>query len=161
MSYLDMVHGLADAGVEFIVCGGVAVVWHGSSRVTDDLDILYEPGRENTRRLARILAGWHAYPRGMEPGLPWTPDERTLRQATMYALTTDAGSLDVFREMAGVGSWDQAIRGSSSLTLEGRQVRVLSIGQLIEAKRRAGRPRDLEDILTLEALAQLKRGGAG
>jgi predicted nucleotidyltransferase len=161
MTYLDLVLGLADAGVRFIVCGGVAVVWHGSSRVTDDLDILYEPGRENTKRLARRLAAWHAYPRGMEPGLPWTADERTLRQATMYTLTTDAGSLDIFREMAGVGSWDQAIRRSVMLSLEGRQVHALGIAQLLAAKRQAGRPKDLEDILTLEALAQLKRGGAG
>lgn len=161
MSYLDMVLGLADAGVRFIVCGGVAVVWHGSSRVTDDLDILYEPGRDNTKRLAQILAAWHAYPRGMEPGLPWTADERTLRQATMYTLTTEAGSLDVFREMAGVGRWDRAIRESVILNLEGRQVHALSIGQLLAAKRLAGRPKDLEDILTLEALAQLRRDGAG
>jgi predicted nucleotidyltransferase len=159
MSYLDLVTGLTDAGVHFIVCGGVAVVWHGSSRVTDDLDILYDPGRENTKRLAQVLAGWHAYPRGMEPGLPWAADERTLRQATMYTLATDAGSLDVFREMAGVGTYEQAIRSSVSLDLEGRRVHALSIGQLISAKRQAGRPKDKEDIVTLEALAQLRREG--
>lgn len=31
---------LAEAGVEFVVCGGVAVVLHGVERVTMDLEAL-------------------------------------------------------------------------------------------------------------------------
>jgi hypothetical protein len=38
---------LFDAGVEFIVIGGVAGVAHGSARLTRDLDVVYARSPEN------------------------------------------------------------------------------------------------------------------
>jgi hypothetical protein len=42
---------LSDAGIEFVVVGGVAAVLHGSSMVTRDLDVCAELNGENLRKL--------------------------------------------------------------------------------------------------------------
>lgn len=43
---------LTGAGVEFIVIGGVAGALHGSTLLTQDLDVVYARNPENIRRLA-------------------------------------------------------------------------------------------------------------
>jgi len=50
-----MIEGLTTASVEFVVIGGVAARAHGSTRVTEDLDICYETEPENVDRLAALL----------------------------------------------------------------------------------------------------------
>jgi hypothetical protein len=47
---------LADAGAEFVVIGGVAMVLRGSSRVTIDIDVCYARNDANLARLAHALA---------------------------------------------------------------------------------------------------------
>jgi hypothetical protein len=46
---------LNDAGVEYVLIGGFAVVIHGYERLTGDLDICYTRSRENVARLAAVL----------------------------------------------------------------------------------------------------------
>ena len=157
MSLLDLVTGLAEAGVRYVAIGGVAGVAHGSRRVTDDLDILYDTEPENSRRLAAALVAWHAYPRDAEPGLPFLMDERTLRNAATLTLTTDRGFLDVFREVRGLGRYEDAVREATSVDLGSARVVTLSLPQLIAAKRAANRPKDREHLLELEALLELGR----
>jgi hypothetical protein len=42
-------------GVEFVVVGGHAVAFHGYPRMTDDIDILVRPSRENGQRIIGAL----------------------------------------------------------------------------------------------------------
>ena len=46
-------------------------------------------------RLGRQLRDWSAYPRGIEPGLPFIMDAATLRAVPHLALTTIKGDIDV------------------------------------------------------------------
>lgn len=158
MSLLELVAGLSRARIRFLIAGGVAGTIHGSRRVTDDLDILYDTSTENTARLADLLIGWHAYPRDIEPGLPFVPDARTLRAVEVLTLTTDAGFLDLFRSMAGVGDFAAALPGAITVDLPDGAVSALSLDQLIAAKRAAGRPKDREHLIELEALRGLGNG---
>ncbi|NJK31889.1 MAG: hypothetical protein HC927_05455 [Deltaproteobacteria bacterium] len=43
----ELIRLLVDAGVEFIVIGGVAAAAHGAVRTTLDLDIVYARSPEN------------------------------------------------------------------------------------------------------------------
>jgi hypothetical protein len=52
-----------------------------------------EPAR--LERLGRQLRDWSAYPRGIEPGLPFIMDAATLRAVPRLALTTSKGDIDV------------------------------------------------------------------
>ena len=154
-----MVAGLARAGVRCVVIGGVAGTAHGSRRVTDDLDICYDPAPDNRARLAELLAAWHAYPRGVEPGLPFVMDALTLERAPILTLTTDEGDLDCFDQVQGVGTYAAVAAASEPVTVGEVGFRVLALPALVKAKRAAGRPKDREALLELEALHALKRRG--
>ena len=160
MSLPSMLGGLVRNKVKFVVVGGVAGVAHGSSRVTNDLDICYEADdAANVHALAKLLAAWRAYPRGVEAGLPFIMDESTMRGAPVLTLTTSEGDIDVMDRIAGVGSYAQVRRHSEKITALGVTFRVLDLPYLIKAKRAAGRPRDFEHLAELEALLELRRKG--
>jgi predicted nucleotidyltransferase len=160
MSLLDLLAGLTAAGVRFIVVGGVAAAVHGSRRVTDDLDLLFDTAPDNLDRLSDLLAGWRACPRGIEPGLSFIMDAQTLRGTEVLTLATDRGLLDLMAFVKGVGTYAKALAATVVVELATGPVRVLSLPQLIAAKRAAARPRDREHLIELEALRELQPPGA-
>ena len=159
MSFASMLSGLTKKKVRFVVVGGVAAAAHGSSRVTNDLDICYDAEAVvNIAALASLLAGWHAYPRGVEEGLTrsFIMDDRTLRNAPILTLTTSEGDIDVMDRIAGVGPYEAVRRHSERISALGVRFRVLDLPSLIKAKRAAGRPRDFDHLPELEALLALR-----
>jgi len=58
-------------------------------------EIKVEHDPPKLERLARQLRDWSAYPRGIEPGLPFIMDAATLRAVPHLALTTSKGDIDV------------------------------------------------------------------
>lgn len=157
MSLLGMVAGLTRAGVNFVVVGGVAASAHGSARVTDDLDVCYDTAVPSLERLAQLLASWHAYPRDIESDLPFIMDAQTLRMAPTLTLDTSEGRLDLLDTVEGVGSYD-ACRAASELirvTVDNQSIgfHALTLEALIRAKRAAGRRKDLDHLVELEAIA--------
>ena len=157
MSFASMLQGLTAAKVRFVVVGGVAAAAHGSAHVTNDLDVCYETGQANVKRLAALLSEWNAYPRGIERDLPFFMDERQLRTTPLMTLTTREGDLDVLDRVAGVGSFADV--SAESIEVEGFSVKfaVLDLPALIRAKRAAGRPKDFAQLPELEAIAALRR----
>lgn len=143
---------LDDAGVEFVIVGGVAATIHGSSRLTSDLDVLYARAPENLKRLVQALEPLRPYLRGAPEGLPFRLDEPTLRAGLNFTLTTTAGALDLLGEIAGIGTFDEGVRQSVQVSLFGRELRCLDLEALILAKRAAGWPKDLEVLAELETI---------
>jgi len=158
VSFASMLGGLVASNVHFVVVGGLAAAAHGSSRVTNDLDICYDAlDGDNLVSLAGVLAGWKAYPRGVETGLPFMMDDRTLRGAPILTLTTTEGDIDVLDRIAGVGPYADVRKHSEKVSALGVSFRVLDLPSLIKAKRAAGRPRDFEHLPELEALLALSK----
>ena len=160
MSFASMLSGLTKKKVRFVVVGGVAAAAHGSSRITNDLDICYDAEAvANIAALASLLAGWHAYPRGIEEGLTrsFIMDDRTLCNAPILALTTSEGDIDVMDQIAGVGPFDAVESHSERISALRVRFRVLDLPSLIKAKRAAGRPRDFDHLPELEALLALRK----
>jgi predicted nucleotidyltransferase len=148
---------LQEHRVEFIVVGGVAAIMHGSARFTQDVDVVYRRTAENLQRLERSLASHAPYLRGAPPGLPFHWDADTIRRGLNFTLTTDLGSLDLLGEIAGGGTYDKILPASIEKRLYGIRVLCLDLEPLIQAKRAAGRPKDLEAIAELEALLEETR----
>ena len=148
---------LAGSGIEFVIIGGIAGSIHGSTQATFDLDVCYERGDDNLRRLAEILSPLHPRLRGAPPGLPFAWDAETIRRGLNFTLHTDLGDLDLIGEVPGVGSYEQVRRASVTLPLFGFECAVLSLDGLIAAKRAAGRAKDKLILPELEALRDLTR----
>lgn len=94
--------------------------------------------------------------RGVPPGLPFRLDSPTIQAGLNFTLTTDHGAVDLLGEVAGVGTFDQALAQSDEKTAYGLKVRVLSIDGLIAAKKAAGRTKDQLHLLELEELKKLR-----
>jgi hypothetical protein len=145
---------LAQGQVEFLVVGGVAARAHGSARLTNDLDVVYRRTAENLERLVAALRPYTPHLRGAPLGLPFRWDAETLRRGLNFTLTTAFGDLDLLGEIAGGGGYDSLRADSASIAAFGVEILCLNLERLIETKRAAGRPRDLEAIAELEALLE-------
>ncbi len=145
---------LDDGDVAFIIVGGLAATIHGSSRLTQDVDIVYERSDENIERLVSALSPHNPYLRGTPPGLPFEWSAGTLRRGLNFTLTTAVGDIDILGEIVGGGSYDDLLAHTTTVELFARAHRCLDLPRLIHVKRAAGRPKDLEVIAELEALLE-------
>ena len=149
---------LAGAHVEFIIVGGAAATAHGSARLTQDLDIVYRRTPENISRLVQALAPHAPYLRGAPPGLPFSLDEKTLRNGLNFTLMTQLGALDLLGEITGGGLYEDLLPHSIRLSLYGVECLCLGLERLIHVKRAAGRPKDLEILAELETILEEQSG---
>lgn len=152
--FRGLLSALSDAGVEFILVGGVAATAHGSARLTLDVDVVYRRSPGSIERLVTALAPLHPYLRGVPPGLPFLWDARTLRSGLNFTLTTDLGDLDLLGEIVGGGRFEDLVPRTVGIRVFGMECRCLDLDTLIHVKRAAGRPKDLEAIAELEAIRE-------
>ena len=156
MFFARAIQALCDAGVDFVVIGGVSATFHGSARVTYDLDVCYSREFANLQRLARALESFRPRPRGFPAGLPFVWDERTLRNGTVFTLETEIGEIDLLAEVLGVGGFDDVRRHSVPVAAFEREFAVLDLPGLVSAKRAAGREKDLSALPELEGLLEAR-----
>jgi hypothetical protein len=147
---------LSEAGVDYVVVGGIAVAFQGYGRATKDLDITYDTKVDNLERLGEVLVAVNARLRGIGEDLPFVPDRRMLRRTSILTLDTDDGSLDLLVGPPGAPSYAALRRQADVVTLEGAEVRIASLDHLLAMKRAAGRPQDLADIEALEIARGLR-----
>jgi hypothetical protein len=159
-STLDLLRRLTDCKVEFVIVGGLAGVFHGSSVVTQDLDLCAPLHETNLARMLKALEG-------LEPRWRMRPEHPRLARdpadlagfKNLYLLTR-SGPLDVLSENSGLGTFDDVLRQSLQVEVSGISCRVLTIDALIRSKRALGRPRDLQVVTELEAIRE-RRGESG
>ncbi len=150
----SLIQRLARAKVDFILIGGAAATAHGSTRLTTDLDIVYARTPQNIERLSACLASLHPALRDAPAGLPFRMDAETVKRGLNFTLTTDSGALDLFGEITGGGTYEELLPHTVTLEVFGVSCRCLGLQRLIEVKRAAGRPRDLDAVAELELLAE-------
>lgn len=154
-----LLEALSAGGVDFIIVGGFAGTLHGSALPTRDLDIVYSRDKDNIGRLVAALAPHAPYLRGAPPGLPFRWDRPTVQVGLNFTLTTDLGAIDLLGEITGGGDYGALIPHAERVTVFGKSCLCLGLRRLIEVKRAAGRPRDLQAVADLEALLE-ERGPA-
>jgi len=157
-NFKALLRALTEGGVEFILVGGAAATVHGSSRLTRDVDVVYRRTRDNMARLVAALTPYQPYLRGAPPGLPFRWDVPTVERGLNFRLVTQLGDLDVLGEILGGGGYDALLPSTSVIRAFDVECRCLALERLIEVKRAAGRPKDLEAIAELEAIREERQG---
>jgi predicted nucleotidyltransferase len=143
---------LTEAGVEFVVIGGIAVVLSGYGRATRDLDIMFADDPANLEALGRVLTDLDARLRGVEDDVPFVADARTLAGIQLLTLETSLGWLDVHKQVPGVVSFPRLRRRAERVTIDDFAVLVAGVDDLLAMKRAAGRPQDQIDAAALKAI---------
>jgi len=132
-----LLRALVTADVRFVVVGGFAILLQGSAYTTLDLDIAFEPTRENARRIAVALGPYHPRPREYPEDAPFIFDTQSIFASEILTLTTDVGDIDLMARILGVGAFAEVNAAAESFEYEGLQFRVLSVDGLIASKRAA------------------------
>jgi hypothetical protein len=142
---LGLAADLERVGVEYALCGGIAVAIHGHPRYTKDIDLLVE--RADLERI-RMIAKQRGF--GLE-GLPMQFGAGTPGEREIHRLTKAAGSETLTLDLLLVGPaladvWSDRKRSE----WRGRQLWVVSREGLIRMKRLSGRTQDVADIEALD-----------
>lgn len=149
---------LEQARVRYLLVGGVAVVLHGYLRTTADLDLILALDEDNVGRAAKALTGL-----GYRPRVPvqvteladprcrqeWI-ESKGLTVLSLWSPDQPALEVDLFVEEP--LDFEAAHARAVRTDLGACETSVVTLDDLLALKRRAGRPRDLEDIDALERL---------
>jgi hypothetical protein len=154
MNFIAAVQALVDEGVDFVIIGGWSAILHGSSSVTNDLDICYSRSPDNLKRVVAALTSFHPRLRDLPQNLPFVWDPATLRNAAILTLSTDLGAIDLLADVSGLGGFEEVKANSLLLQAFDREVWTLNLPALIRAKRAAGRAKDLQVLPELEGLLE-------
>lgn len=136
---------LNDAGVRYVLVGGIALIRHGVVRATRDVDAIMAADTENISRVRSLIDAWPAT----------RPDgsavlEESVAPGRTINLSTPHGDLDLLAERPSPLSFDELLARAEVRRVEGVQVPICSLADLVALKRLAGRERDLVDLRDLE-----------
>lgn len=146
--------------IDCVLVGGVAATVHGSSIPTQDVDICYSRNTTNLARIVAALRSVNATLRGAPKDVPFILDEETLKRGLNFTFETNVGDLDLLGEVRGVGVYADCLAHADEADIFDQPYRVLSLTKLMDAKRAAGRPKDLIALAELEAILEFKTAGS-
>lgn len=156
----ELLRQLADAGVHYVLIGGLAVNAHGVIRSTKDVDICPAPDPANLRRLADLLRRLGARQLGIgdedftQAEMPFDPTRSSdLAEGGNFRLDTPLGVLDVMQWIPGIEAYNAyatLAADAETASAFGIEIKVCSLAALRVMKRAAGRPQDLQDLADLE-----------
>jgi hypothetical protein len=89
MQIIELFRRLNDAGVPYVVVGGIAVILHGYKRLTDDIDLVVSLRPEDAARCVEVARGL-----GLRPRAPVDP--------ALFANAAAARELDPRQEYGGL-----------------------------------------------------------
>jgi predicted nucleotidyltransferase len=141
--FREFLQSLNDHNVRYLVVGGYAVAFHGHPRYTKDLDVWVLVDPDNAQNLVAALDQFGFASVGL------TEDD-FLDPKTIIQLGFPPSRIDILVGLEGM-EFAQCFRDRIEATLEGLKVNFISLDDLRQAKRIAGRPIDLDDIDQLSA----------
>jgi hypothetical protein len=147
---------LKSSGLEFVVIGGVCVVYHGAPLATFDLDICCPFGEQNVLRIESAVKDLNPIHRLTANKLPLEMTRSAFGDLKNLYLDTDLGKLDCLSEVKGVGNFEEVRKQSVLAQFAYGEFRFLNLDALIIAKKAVGRERDLDAVRRLTAIKETK-----
>ena len=144
-----ILEGLLEAGIDFILVGGLAAVIQGAPVTTIDVDIVHSQSPQNISKLIDFLKSIEAFHRRLDDKII-EPRERDLSGKGHSLFTTRLGPLDVLAVIEQEKSYDDLLGHSVELEFRGHILRVLDLDMLIKLKKDSKDPRDKQRLAVLE-----------
>ena len=162
LDYLAIFKGLNEAGVDYLVIGGLAVNFYGVPRMTYDIDFAMLLDRENLLKAVRKFKDW-----GYKPRAPVSPEDladdairdswvrdKNMRAFTFYSESLPIGEIDIVFHLP--VPYTELKEKAVCLDVQGVKVPVVSIQDLIRLKLHSGREQDLADVEYLRMILERK-----
>ncbi len=148
--YRDMVECLLREGVDFMLVGGYAVALHGWPRTTFDIDFWIMANPENAKAVMRAITSFGAPLMGLT-------EADFHRPGMVFQIGTEPQRIDIISAVDGLDYADAALR-AVTMSVDGLEIKVVSLDDLIVNKRASGRPKDIADAVMLEKLKERENG---
>jgi hypothetical protein len=142
--YRDILRALSAEKAKFLLVGAYAMAAHGYPRATLDLDIWVMTHPGNAEADLRALDRFGA------PLLELTREDLQ-KDGTVFQIGTAPRRIDLITSASGL-RFEEAFARSLPMDIDGIEVRVLSIDDLIRNKSATGRTKDRADVEALESL---------
>ncbi len=142
--YKEMLQCLAAEKVEFLLVGAYAMAAHGYPRATMDIDIWVMPSPANARAVLRALRRFGAPLHGLTLA-------DLQRDDTVFQIGVAPRRIGIITGASGL-RFEEAFARSVGVAVEGMELRIPSVDDLVRNKKASGRAKDLADVEALEAL---------
>jgi predicted nucleotidyltransferase len=146
--YREMLQCLLEEKVRFLLIGAYALAVHGFPRATKDIDFFVWATPENAANLVRALARFGA-------PLDEISESDFSAPGVVFQIGNNPRRIDILTKISGV-EFERAYANRKNIFLEGLEIPVISVPDLIANKRATGRTQDLADVEKLESAS--KRG---
>jgi predicted nucleotidyltransferase len=140
---LDDLNG---AGVRYVLIGGIALIRHGVVRATRDVDAVFDPDPSNVDRIRTLIGRWGA----TRPDGSPIPEGSIAGNRTIH-LATPHGDLDLLSESTAAIEFTELLARADTRRVDGVEVPICSLADLVAMKRSVGRERDHVDLADLES----------
>ena len=142
--YREMLQALVDEKARFLLVGAYALAAHGYPRATMDIDIWVMPSSANADAVLRALRRFGA------PLHNLTKADLE-KNGTVFQIGVAPRRIDIITAASGL-QFDEAFSHSTAVDIEGLDIHIPSVADLIVNKRASGRTKDLADAEALENL---------
>lgn len=155
----EILRVLKQHDVRFIVIGAIAAIAQGYPLNTQDIDITPARDPANLERLATALVELGARLRvpAEDEGVPSPVDAQMLAGADMWTLRTKHGDLDLSYTPSGTQGFEDLRRDARMEEIEGVEVAIASLADIIRSKEAAGREKDRAQLPALRRTLELVR----
>ena len=139
--------------IDFVLIGGFATLVHGSTLVTQDLDICAAITEEQVTKLRQALRNLnprHRMNSNFKPSFLEVPKD--IEGTENIYLETDLGILDILSEAQPAGTFAEIKIRAANISLYGYTCKVMSIDDLIRVKSVMKRPKDLQALQELQLI---------
>jgi predicted nucleotidyltransferase len=143
---IELLSSLNEFKVKYLIIGGYAYGVHAEPRYTKDIDIWIEPTKANAKRLLECLKNFGAPVSSLV-------EKNFIEPGFLLIFGREPNRVDILNTIDGLAFKD-AYKDSICITLENKQIRVISLEHLILLKQIANRP---QDKLDLKKLKEIKR----
>lgn len=141
--FLDFIQLLIKHEARYLIVGGYAVAFHGSPRFTEDLDIWIEKSEENAERMMAVVKDFGFASLGLTK-------EDFLQKDYITQLGYPPLRIDILNDLANV-PFEEAWNNKTVWKVgKGFEINFVGLKALIDAKKTAGRGKDLMDLKNLK-----------
>ena len=155
-----LVRALAEAGVDFVVLGGLAAVLDGAPIATLDVDVVHSREPANLDRLLGVLGRLDAFFR-IQPERRIRPEASHLAGSGHLNLSTRHGPLDLLGTIGRGRAYEDLLAHTVEMDFGGGvRIRVLDLGTVIAVKEEVGGEKDLAVLAVLKRTLREKQDRA-